>query len=181
MFDCIIFYFCENNDFFKTMAYFGKNLRHTIVSLHVIFSALWIGAALSMVILMFTKNPQNASELLAYNRATKLIDDWIIIGSATSSFLIGLLLSWKTPWGFFKHRWVIVKLMLTITLIVLGTFWLGKWTNESVYMVREQGINVYANRKYLDFQTSSKLWGSLQFGVLIFIFFISVFKPWKRI
>ncbi|MCG6191151.1 DUF2269 family protein [Maribellus maritimus] len=166
---------------FEIMAYYGKDLRRTIVSFHVIFSALWLGAALSMIILMFTKNPQNASELLAYSHANKLIDDWIIIGSATGSFLTGLSLSWKTPWGFFKHWWVIVKLLLTITLILLGTFWLGKWTNESVYMVHDQGLNVYSNKEYLDFQASTRFWGSLQFCILIFIFFLSVFKPWKKI
>ena len=165
---------------FKIMVYFDKNLRRTIVSFHVIFSALWTGAALSMIILMFEKNPQNASELLAYNRANKLIDDWIIIGSATGSFLTGLLLSWKTPWGFFKHSWIIVKLVLMIILIFLGAFCLGTWINESVYLVKEQGQNVYTNKKYMDYQTLSKFWGSLQFSVLIFIYFISVFKPWKK-
>ena len=163
------------------MAHFKKNIRRTLLSFHIIFSALWLGAALSMVILMFTKNPQNVSELLAYNLANKLIDDWIIIGAATAAFLSGLLLSWKTPWGFFKHWWIIVKLVLTITLMVLGTFWLGKWTNESVYMVQEQGLKVYSNSEYIDFQTTLKFWGSLQFGILIFLFFISVFKPWKKL
>lgn len=162
------------------MAYFGKNLRRTIVSLHMIFSALWAGAAISMIILMFTKNPQNVSELLAFNQANKLIDDWIIIGSASACFLTGLLLSWKTPWGFFKHKWVVVKLILTTALIVLGSFWLGKWTNESVYMVQEQGVGVYGNSKYQDYQMLSRFWGSLQFSVLIFLFFVSVFKPWKK-
>ena len=162
------------------MAYYGKNLRRTIVSFHAIFSALWAGAALSMVILMFTKNPQNVSELLAFNRANKLIDDWIIIGSATGCFLTGQLLSWKTPWGFFKYWWVTVKLVLTIILVLLGTFWLGKWTNESVSMVQEQGIKIYTNRIYLNYQILSKFLGTLQFGVLIFIYFITVFKPWKK-
>ena len=129
---------------------------------------------------MLTKDPQNVSELMAYNRANKLIDDWIIIGSATGSFLTGLLLSWKTPWGFFKHWWVIVKLVLTITLILLGTFWLGKWTNESVYMVKEQGINVYANSQYMDFQVLSKFWGSLQLCILIFLFLYPYLNHGKK-
>ena len=163
------------------MSYFGKNLRRTIVSLHVVASALWVGAAISMVVLTFTKNPRNISELLAFNLANKLIDDWIIIGSATTSFLSGLLLSWKTPWGFFKHWWVIVKLILSVALILLGTFWLGKWINESVYMVQEMGADVYKYKRYLEFQSLSKFWGALQVGVLIFIFCITVFKPWKKL
>ena len=162
------------------MAYLKKNMRRTIVSLHVIFSALWTGAALSMIVVLFTKTPENVSGLLAYNHANKLIDDWIIIGAGTGSFLTGLLLSWKTPWGFFKHWWVTVKLALTLILVMLGTIWLGKWTNGLVYMVQEQGIEVYSNRKYLDYQTLLQFWGSLQVGVLIVIYFISVFKPWKK-
>ena len=57
------------------MAYFKKNLKKTIVYLHVLSSALWIGAAVSMVIITFTKQPVNISELIAYNWANKLIDD----------------------------------------------------------------------------------------------------------
>ncbi len=163
------------------MAYFRKNLRRTIVSFHVLSSALWAGAAISMVIITFTKKPHNISELLAYNMANKIIDDWIVIGSATTSFLTGLLLSWKTPWGFFKHWWVFIKLILTIALIILGTFWLGKWTNESVYMVQELGADIYTNKTYSDFQSLSKFWGTLQVSILIFIFFITVFKPWKKL
>ena len=163
------------------MAYFGKNLRRSIVSLHIIFSALWAGAALSIIILMFRNNPQNASELLAYNWAVKLIDDWIIIGSATGSFLTGLLLSWKTPWGFFKHWWIIVKLILMVFMIVLGSAFLGTWINGSVYMVQEQGLNVFENKKYLDYQTLAKFWGSFQLCVLFLLFFVSVFKPWKKL
>lgn len=163
------------------MAYFKKNIRRAILSLHILFSSLWAGAAISMIVLMFAKNPQNASELLAYNWAIKLIDDWIVIGSASASFSTGILLSWKTPWGFFKHWWVTVKLILTIAMIILGTFWLGKWTNESVYLVQEYGLNVFSNQKYVSFQSLSMLWGSLQFITLIFVFFISVFKPWKKV
>ncbi len=163
------------------MTHFSKNTRRTVVSLHIVFSSLWAGAAISMILLMFTKHSENASELLAYNYAIKLIDDWIVIGSASATFTTGLLLSWKTPWGFFKHWWIVVKLVLTIAMIVLGTFWLGKWTNESVYMVQANGISVYNQDKYLSFQSLSKIWGIAQFGTMIFVFFVSVFKPWNKV
>ncbi len=163
------------------MAHFGKTLRRSTLSMHILFSALWVGAAISMITLFFTKIPQNISEVLAYNLALKLIDDWVIIGSATISFLTGILLSWKTSWGFFKHWWVATKLILTFALIILGSFWLGKWTNESVYMVQESGIKALSNPVYIEYQEQLKLWGSLQFGVLVFLIVISVFKPWKKI
>lgn len=57
------------------MTYFSKNQRKAFVSLHIIFSALWTGAAISMMVLIFTKTPQVASELFAYNQAIKLTDD----------------------------------------------------------------------------------------------------------
>ena len=134
-----------------------------------------------MVIIGFTKNPDTVSELLAYNFATKLIDDWIVIASASLSFLSGVLLCWKTAWGFFKHWWVAVKFILTFALLILGTFWLGKWTNESVYMVRDLGEEIYSNETYSTYQSSLNLWGTIQVGALVFLYFISVFKPWKRL
>jgi hypothetical protein len=162
------------------MTYLGKNLRRTVVSFHVLFSALWAGAAISMIVLMVTKDPQNVSELFAYNLAIKLIDDWIIIGSASACLATGLLLSWKTPWGFFKQWWVGVKIILTIAMMLFGTFGLGEWTNQSVTMVQEHGLDIFSNKEYLEYQSLSMIWGSIQFGALIFIFFISIFKPKRK-
>lgn len=160
---------------------FNKTTRRIILGIHVTFSALWAGAGLSMLILMFFKNPGNASELLAYSWAVKLIDDYVIIGSAMGSLLTGLLLSWKTPWGFFRYWWVAIKLVITLMMVLAGSFFLGPWTNQSVVLVAAAGMDVLHNQQYLFFQQASKVVGSLQFLLVVALIFVSVIKPFKTI
>ncbi|MFW5705455.1 MAG: hypothetical protein ACOCX8_00510 [Bacteroidota bacterium] len=160
---------------------FNKTTRRIILGFHVTLSSLWAGAGLSMLILMFFKNPGNASELLAYNWAVKLIDDYVIIGSALGSLLTGLLLSWKSPWGFFRYWWVAIKLVITLMMVLAGSFFLGPWTNKSVALVAAAGMDVLHNQQYLFFQQASKVVGILQFLLVVALIFVSVIKPFKTI
>ncbi len=160
---------------------FNKTTRRIILGIHVTFSALWAGAALSMLVIMFLKQPSGSAELLAYNWSVKLIDDYVIIASAVGALLTGLLLSWKTPWGFFRYWWVAIKLVATLIMVLAGTFFLGPWTNQSVSMVAAAGMDALNDGRYLFFQEASRIVGSLQFLLLVILIFLSVIKPFKTI
>ena len=160
---------------------FKKPTRRLFVFLHATFSSLWVGGALSMLILIFLKHPTNGYQLLAYNTAIKLIDDFVIIGSANGVLLTGIILSWKTPWGFFKHWWVAIKLVLTIAMAVFGTVALGPWTNESVTMVQEMGMEAINSNKYQHIQLMQMIFGPLQFSMMLFLLYLTVYKPFKKI
>ena len=160
---------------------FKKPTRRLFVFLHATFSSLWIGGALSMLILIFLKQPTNGDQLLAYNTAVKLIDDFVIIGSANGVLLTGIILSWKTPWGFFKHWWLAIKLVLTIAMAVFGTLALGPWTNESVSLVQEMGMEAINNSQYQHMQLMQMIFGSLQLSMMLFLLYLTVYKPFKKI
>lgn len=160
---------------------FNKTSRRLFVFLHATFSSLWIGGALSMLILIFLKQTNNGDQLLAYNTAVKLIDDFVIIGSANGVLLTGIILSWKTPWGFFKHWWVAIKFVLTIAMAVFGTVALGPWTNESVTLVQKMGIEAINNNQYQHMQQMQMIFGPLQFSMMLFLLYLTVYKPFKKI
>jgi hypothetical protein len=46
--------------------------------------------------------------------AMELIARFVIIPLAFASLLTGLIQSLGTPWGLFRHYWVVVKLLLTV-------------------------------------------------------------------
>lgn len=71
----------------------SKNTRKHILFLHVLFSALWIGAGLSMQLIMFLKDPQNIKQVYAFNLSVQIIDKFIIIAAGVGTMLSGLLLS----------------------------------------------------------------------------------------
>lgn len=54
--------------------------------------------------------------------AMELIASWAIVPLALASLLTGLVQSLGTPWGLFRHYWVLISLLLTIfaTLVLLS-------------------------------------------------------------
>ncbi len=158
----------------------GSTSRAWLKGFHVLFTAAWVGAATCMILIHFASNPTNGIEAHGALSALKLIDDWIIIPSAIGSMLSGLLMSWLTPWGFFKWHWVTVKWICTIAVMLFGTFFLGPWLNGMEAMSAANPQLVMQDPTFL----SNRLLMSLSIGpqmiLLLFMVFISVLKPWKK-
>ncbi|EAZ94271.1 hypothetical protein [Crocosphaera chwakensis] len=152
-----------------------------LISLHVISGAIWFGTVLSMVVMVVHNlNTTNGDELYAINSVVKLLDDWVVIPAANITLLTGLLICWFTIWGFFKFYWVITKLVMTVTLITFGTFWLGPWTNAMTAISDSERLQALNNPLFM-FDTKALIIGGLiQITTLIFIFIISFLKPWGR-
>lgn len=158
----------------------GKQ-KSWLISAHAISGAIWFGTVLSMmVMIVHNLGTTNGDELYGINSVIKLLDDWVVIPAANMTLLTGLLLCWLTVWGFFKYYWVITKLVLTVSLITFGTFWLGPWTNAVTAMSDAERLKALSNPLFM-FDTKALIIGSLiQISSLIFIFVISFLKPWGR-
>ena len=52
----------------------------------------------------------------------RLIDDIVVIPGAILTVVTGVIYGMFTNWGFFKHKWIIVKWILGITIIIVGIF-----------------------------------------------------------
>jgi hypothetical protein len=155
--------------------------KNWLLSSHVAFGGIWFGTALCMVAIAFWKgNTANGEQLYAVNSVLKLLDDWVIIPSATLSLITGGLLSWLTIWGFVKHYWVIVKWIATVTLIVTGTVWLGPWVNAMTAISQTERMQALQNPLYLFDQKGALVGGIIQTFCLLALIAISVLKPWGR-
>jgi uncharacterized membrane protein len=99
------------------------NLRKFVRTAHVIFTVSWLGtvaAFLALAIVGLTS--QDAQMVRATYLAMDLIARYIIVPlSILPLILTGPLLSLGTPWGLFRHYWILVKLVINIlsTLILL--------------------------------------------------------------
>lgn len=159
----------------------GIKGRLWLKGLHCFFSCAWIGAIMSMQVILFLKgNPISGGELYGFHASKKIIDDFIVIPSALGCLVSGLLLCWQTHWGFFKYRWIIVKLIVTVSAILFGTFWLGPWSNKLAAISRAQGLVALQNTEYLTCLHMNATFGTIQAGVIIAMVFISTLKPWGR-
>lgn len=162
---------------------FGKTTRKWALWVHVLSSMLWLGSAVAMMVLTFAKGsrPSNAAELYAFCLCVKLIDDYVIIASCGLSALSGLLLSWKTPWGFFRYWWVAVKLCVTLALLCVGALLLGPWINETEALARDNGWAVLEMPRYATVERRVSVLGTVQLFILGFILYASILKPWGKL
>ena len=155
--------------------------KHWLLSLHIVFAALWTGTVFSMFLLSWSNRATaNADRLYALHSAVNLLDDYVVIPAAIGSVLTATFLCWLTNYGFTKFWWVISKWVLTIALIVFGTFWLYPWSNEAEEISLEQGLSAYKDRIYT-WDAKGVLIGTIaQIALLLVIIGISVIKPWGR-
>lgn len=96
----------------------------------------------------------------------------VIIPSNIGSLLTGLIQALCTPWGLFKHWWILVKFILTIGCTVL----LLLHTNQIDYLA--QTASDFASTELYGLRTEIMYKAALALLVLIAITTISVYKPW---
>ena len=153
--------------------------RAWLKGFHIVCTCAWIGAGVCMFLLNFVARPNDSHDLYVVMAALRLIDDWMIIPAAVGSLLTGLLLSWLTPWGFFKWRWVTVKWGLTVIMTLFGVFYLSPWLHEMADITVSDPIGVLHNETFLAKRWLLSLSGGPMFLAMFFLVFISVIKPWS--
>jgi hypothetical protein len=90
--------------------------------LHLLFAFGWIIGGIALCLLLFITYPQSGDELYMRSIILKIVDDYFIIGGAMGALITGLIYSVWTNWGFFRHRWIIVKWIMIILQIAFGTW-----------------------------------------------------------
>ena len=150
---------------------------------HLLAVAGWVGGALSLMLLHFLRfeGAEEIGDILhGIDRASHLIDMGVVVLlGAIGCLLTGLLYSLFTNWGFFRHKWLIIKWAITIFGILAGTFFLGPWETAMNDISRQQGGAALLDAKYLSSMYLNFWFGILQVVLLVSAMFLSVFKPWK--
>ena len=98
-------------------------LRKLVRTAHIIFTVGWVGALAGFLALAIAGlNSQDAQIVSAVYIAMDMVTRFVILPlSLLPLILTGPLLSLGTPWGLFRHYWIIVKLVINVlsTLILL--------------------------------------------------------------
>jgi hypothetical protein len=95
-------------------------LRRLALTLHVVCSVGWLGAvgsflALALVGLTSRDDPVVRAAYVAMDLTTTLV----IVPLSLAATATGLIQSLGTPWGLFRHYWVLAKLVITIPSTVI--------------------------------------------------------------
>ena len=98
-------------------------LRRIALTAHVTSSIGWLGAVASFLALAVAGlTSQNAKMVRVTYLAMELTGWYVIVPFCLAALLSGLVMSLGTPWGLFRHYWVLVKFLITLiaTLILFG-------------------------------------------------------------
>ena len=97
-------------------------LRKFVRTAHIIFTVGWLGAVAAFLALAIVGlTSQDMQMVRADYLAMEVITRYVIVPLSLIPLLVtGPLLSLGTPWGLFRHYWIIVKLVINIlsTLIL---------------------------------------------------------------
>ena len=95
-------------------------LRKFALTAHVASSVGWLGAVVAYLALAVAAlTNQDAQTVRAAWIAMGLTGRFVIVPLSLASLLIGLIQSLSTPWGLFRHYWVLVKFLLTVFATVI--------------------------------------------------------------
>jgi hypothetical protein len=93
----------------------APGLRKFALTVHLTFSVGWIGAVAAYLALGISAvTSQDAQTVRAAWIAMELTGWFVIVPLAVAALLTGLVMSLITPWGLFRHYWVLIALVLTV-------------------------------------------------------------------
>jgi hypothetical protein len=150
-------------------------LRKLVLTAHITSSVAWIGAVAAFLALAIAGlTSQDVQMVRAVYAAMELTARFVIIPLALASLLSGLIQSLGTPWGLFRHYWVLVKLLLTIF--------------ATIVLLKKMPLISYAARRATETPLSSAdlraagiplvVHATGGILVLLVVTILSVYKPW---
>lgn len=153
---------------------YSQPARKLTLLAHILSSVGWIGAIGAFLALALTGlRNSDAQVVRAAYIAAASITWWIIVPLAVASLATGLLLSLCTPWGLFRHYWVILKLLinlLSLPILLLHTSIIDRLASAAALANLAPG-DFHQDRIQLVVVSSASL------AVLIVATLLSVYKP----
>jgi hypothetical protein len=141
--------------------------RKLVLVAHITTSVGWLGAVAAYIALdVAAITGQNADMVRAAWLARDVTVRYVIVPLALASVLIGVVNALGTPWGLFRHYWVVMKLLLTLVA-------------TSILLQEAQAISYMAkaSASSADPRPGSLLHSVGGFVVLLITATLSVFKP----
>jgi hypothetical protein len=95
-------------------------LRKFVLTAHITFAVGWLGAVAGFLALAIVGLKSQDTQIMnsAY-LGMDLIARFVILPLSFAPLITGPILSLGTPWGLFRHYWILAKLFITILSTIL--------------------------------------------------------------
>jgi hypothetical protein len=149
--------------------------RKLALTAHVIFSVGWLGAVLAYLSLaIIGLNSADAQTVRASYLSMESIAWFAIVPCCFAALLTGLVQSFGTEWGLFRHYWVLVKFLLTVSATIILLLHMPTITRVA-RMAAEMTLPI-AGDGVVQRQLVIHATGGLL--VLVATTVLSIYKPW---
>jgi hypothetical protein len=150
-------------------------MRRVILTVHIALSVGWIGSVAAFLSLgILGRASADAVTVTSSYIAMNAISLFVVVPLSLAALLSGMALALLTPWGLFKHYWVVSK--LTLTLLAAGLLMLHQFSAVGVAADQVRAsTDALPSAGRLGLQLVVD--GSLAIGSLLAVVTIAVFKP----
>ena len=166
-------------------------LRKFGVTAHITFSVGWLGAdAAFLVLAIVGLTSQDVQMMRAAYLAMDLIGWFVIVPFSFAALATGLVLALGTPWGLFRHYWIMAKALLTIAAIIVLLVHTNAMTEAANRVSSVAAGTLSGARAHLHASGAGGHLGDLQMqlvvasgaGLLVLLTTtaLGVYKPWGR-
>ncbi|WP_413451297.1 DUF2269 domain-containing protein [Georgenia phoenicis] len=98
----------------------GPRLRKLVLTAHVTTTAGWLGAVVVFLVLaVIGLTSQDAEVVRAVYLVMEPAARLTLVPLVLASLLTGIVQSLGTPWGLFRHYWVLFKLAITVAATIV--------------------------------------------------------------
>lgn len=152
-------------------------LRKAALTVHLTVSVGWIGAVVAYLALGVSAMTARDTETVRTAwTAMEVTGWWAIVPLAVAALLTGLIMSLGTPWGLFRHYWVLISLALTVLCAVVLLLHMPS-VSATAAMLREMDMVPGANGTVHGGMGGDLFHPGVGLIVLLVIAALNVYKP----
>lgn len=151
------------------------SIRKFALTAHVVFSVGWLGAVLAyMPLAIMGLTSTDAQTVRASYLSMESIAWFVIVPLCFAALLTGLVQSLGTEWGLFRHYWVVLKFLLTVTATIILLLHMPTITRVS-RMAAEMKLPIAS---FGEVQRQLVIHATGGLLVLLAATVLSIYKPW---
>ena len=152
----------------------NPRLRKAVLTAHATLAVSWLGAVIGFLALAIAGlTRQDAQTVRAAYLAMDIIARFVIVPLSFAPLLTGPILSLGTPWGLFRHYWILVKLLITILSTVILQIHLPPIEFLASAAVKTTGLGADLYRVQIQMVVAS----AAAVVVLLMTTILAVYKP----
>jgi hypothetical protein len=160
----------------------SNNGQKILKIFHLFAVCFWVGGGTGLLLLLYAaKSAADSGELIGILRSYHFISVIITVYmGAYASFFTGLAYSLCTNRGFFRHKWIIYKWVMTVIMIGVGMVFLGPWSTQMYEQALQFGLSALQRPEFNGIYDKHMAILIVYLALFIVATVLSVFKPWER-